>query len=361
MRYARQTVLDAVGAQGQETIGAAKVLIVGLGGLGSPLALYLAAAGVGHLGLVDADTVSLSNLQRQILYQTNDCGQPKVALASARLEALNPDVRCAAYPVFLDSANAESIAADYDIIVDATDNFETKYLLNDLAVKLGKPLVFGSILRFSGQASIFWAEHGPCYRCLFPTIPEHYIPNCAEAGVLGAVAGFIGSLQALEVIKLILLLNNALPNGYSTLVGRIFTFDGQTMVSHTHRLAKDPDCPVCSINRADVVLPQLDLKCAVAEESAHKLKEHWEDYRWIDVREEAEWEKGHIPNALLWPLSRMKSGEWPVAAQRPTVVYCQSGVRSRQALALLKDQNWTMIQHLPEGFGAWAGPVEQGM
>ncbi len=199
MRYARQTILTDLGPEGQAAFASAKVLIVGVGGLGSPLALYLAAAGVGRIGLVDADQVSLSNLQRQILFQTPDIGSSKISVAKERLEALNPDVSCILHNLYLDSANAEAIAIEYDFVVDASDNFETKFLLNDLCVKLNRPLVYGSILRWEGQASVFWAKHGPCFRCLFPAMPKHAIPNCAEAGVLGAVAGVIGSIQALEV------------------------------------------------------------------------------------------------------------------------------------------------------------------
>ncbi|MBC7533937.1 MAG: ThiF family adenylyltransferase [Oligoflexus sp.] len=360
MRYARQTVLADLGQEGQAAFAEAKVLIVGVGGLGSPLALYLAAAGVGCLGLVDADRVSLSNLQRQILFQTPDIGQTKVTIAKNNLEALNPDVRCVLHPVFLDNQNAEDIAKDYEIIVDASDNFETKYLLNDLCVKLNRPLVYGSILRFKGQASVFWAERGPCYRCLFPRLPREAIPNCAEAGVLGALAGVIGSIQALEVMKLILLMKDRLPVHHETLLGRLLSFDAATMTQTINRLPKDPDCPVCSRAREDIVLPELDLSCALETEAVPNLARDWQNYRWIDVREQGEWDQGRVPNALHWPLSKLNQGLIPEKISGPTVIYCQSGVRSRQALKRLKAEDFVAVLHYPEGFGGWVGPVERG-
>lgn len=357
MRYARQTVLADLGEEGQAAFAAARVLIVGVGGLGSPLALYLAAAGVGHLGLVDADQVSLSNLQRQILFQTPDTGAAKVEVAKARLEALNPEVQCTLHPVFLDSGNALAIAAGYDIIVDGSDNFATKYLLNDLCVKINKPLVYGSILRFKGQAAIFWAERGACYRCLFPELPRAAIPNCAEAGVLGALAGVIGSMQALEVMKLILLLKGRLPAQQQTLIGRLLSFDGATMTQSINHIPKDPDCPVCSRAADAIVLPELDLSCAVATDA--NLSRDWRNYRWIDVREQGEWDRGHIPQALHWPLSRLQRGDFPEKISGASVLYCQSGVRSRQALHLLKGQDFGAVLHFPAGFGCWDGPVER--
>lgn len=357
MRYDRQTVLADLGQEGQAAFAEAKVLIVGIGGLGSPLALYLAAAGVGCLGLVDADRVGLSNLQRQILFQTPDIGLAKVDVAKARLEALNPEVRIILHPQFLDTSNGEAIAKAYDIVVDASDNFESKYLLNDLCVKLSLPMVYGSILRFKGQASVFWAERGPCYRCLFPSLPREAIPNCAEAGVLGAVAGVIGSIQALEVMKLILLLKNRLPAHQETLLGRLLSFDAAAMVQTVNRIPKDPDCPVCSLARDEIVLPTLDLSCAL--EPDENLLREWQSFRWIDVREKGEWEKGHVPNALHWPLSKLDQGLLPEKISGLSVIYCQSGVRSRRALKLLSAADFGAVRHFPEGFAGWAGPVER--
>lgn len=357
MRYARQTVLADLGEEGQAAFAKARVLIVGAGGLGSPLALYLAAAGVGHLGLVDADRVSLSNLQRQILFQTQDIDRSKVQVAEERILALNPEITVETYPEFLDSSNAERIGDAYDILVDASDNFETKYLLNDLAVKLEKPLVYGSILRFKGQASVFWAKLGPCYRCLFPEMSKEQIPNCAEAGVLGAVAGVIGSIEALEVMKIILKLNHLLPAHHQLLTGRLLSFDAATMQQSIVRLAKDPDCPVCSLAPAAISLPKLDLSCAIPV-NANFAKDA-AAYQFIDVREAGEWERGHIEGALHWPLSRLKEGEFPEILEN-SVIYCQSGMRSLQALKLLKENGFSAVNHLPEGFATWAGAVARG-
>jgi len=358
MRYARQTVLPELGEEGQNAFARAKVLIVGVGGLGSPLALYLAAAGIGELGLVDADKVGLSNLQRQILFATPDLGQPKVDIAQERLKALNPEVLTTLYPYFLDSGNALDTASHYDIIVDASDNFETKYLLNDLCVKLSKPLVSGSILKFQGQAAIFWADHGPCYRCLFPEPPTHAVPNCAEAGVLGALAGVIGSIQALEVMKLILLQNKLLGDHQSTLIGRFLSFDAGTMQQSILKVRKDPACGVCSLRPETIALPTLDLSCALP--SAVDFEEQWQTYKFIDVRSDEEWVRGHIPTAVHWPLAKIRAGEYPEIHPGATVIYCQSGVRSREALNLLKAAGFAEVLHLPEGFGNWGGAVAQG-
>lgn len=361
MRYARQTVLAELGVEGQELLAQSRVLIVGVGGLGSPLALYLAAAGVGILGLVDADTVSLSNLARQILFQTNDQGSLKTTVAENRLRAVNSDCRVETFPQFLDSSNAESIAASFDVIVDATDNFESKFLLNDLAVKLSKPLVYGSILRWQGQASVFWAKEGPCYRCLYPEAPRDHVPNCAEAGVIGALAGVIGSLQALEVIKLLLCLKARSFSRDETLIGRLLLFDAKTMSSRTIQLAKDPDCRVCSKDPQNIILPSLSLRTCVLSDD--DIAGNHARYRFIDVREENEWERGHIKDAVFWPLSLMRDQKIPEQESGiSTVIYCQSGVRSRQAINLLAEAGWDLssVQDLPGGFGVWVGPVTQG-
>lgn len=362
VRYARQTILGEVGAEGQKALREARVLIVGVGGLGSPLALYLCAAGVGTLGLVEGDRVSLSNLARQILFQTPDTGQLKGELAKRNLERLNPETEVVVHPFFLDSDNAEALAQDYDILVDATDNFASKYLLNDLAVKLDKPLVHGSILRWQGQASVFWASRGPCYRCLYPHPPEGHVPNCAEAGVIGALAGMIGSLEALEVIKLVLAKAPGRIDWKDTLIGRIWTFDAKAMTQSTIHLAKDPDCPVCSRAPADILLPRVSAPASCALIEVDRAQAEWGNFRFIDVREDKEWREGRIPEAIHWPLSRLRAGETPV--QNPTerlIVYCQSGIRSQQAITLLANAGWDLssVQDLQGGFGAWVGPVER--
>jgi molybdopterin/thiamine biosynthesis adenylyltransferase/rhodanese-related sulfurtransferase len=360
VRYARQTILNEVGSSGQKALASAKVLIVGVGGLGSPVSLYLAAAGIGELGLVDGDHVSLSNLARQILFASDEAGLLKTNAARERLMRLNPDCQVRTYPEYLSEANALRIAEPYDIIVDASDNFETKYLLNDLAVKLGKPLVYGAILRWQGQAAVFWASHGPCYRCLFPKPPEDYVPNCAEAGVLGALAGVIGSLQAVEVLKLALAKSDQGWQLDESLIGRFMTFDAKTFQQKIMRLPKDPDCPACSIRPEDLRLPVT--KVAISCAAGAFDHENWQDYEFIDVREADEWARGYIPDATLWPLSRMKQGHFPEQnIKRPTILYCQSGFRSQLAMNYVRDAGWDLssVQDLPGGFAAWVGPVAQ--
>ncbi len=368
-RYARQMVLKEVGVEGQKKLASARVLIVGMGGLGAPAALYLAAAGVGSIGLIDADQIDISNLQRQVIYDSADQGRNKVTRAAARLHALNPDVHVAAYPKRLTAANAMEIASVYDIIVDGSDNFSTKYLLNDLAYKLGKPLVYGSILRWEGQASVFWGAHGPCYRCLFPEAPKAYVPNCAEAGVIGAMAGIIGSVQALETIKLIVNgLQKPASDDLETLMGRLFHLRAQTMETKRLTLAKNPQCPCCSKPAADIVLSDLDDQSCestspkeipnfvAAELSAD---ERWQDFIPLDIRENQEWVDGHLPQAHHWPLSKLQEGILPELPTRskPVLVYCQSGIRSRRALQILRAAGWQNLAHLSDGFGAWRGPV----
>jgi adenylyltransferase/sulfurtransferase len=361
-------VLPEVGAEGQKKLAAARVLIVGAGGLGAPAALYLAAAGVGSIGLIDADQVDISNLQRQIIYDSADQGRDKVTRAASRLQALNPDVHVAAYPTRLTAANAIEIAAPYDIILDGSDNFSTKFLLNDLAYKLGKPLVYGTILRWEGQASVFWAPHGPCYRCLFPEPPQSYVPNCAEAGVIGAMAGIIGSIQALEVVKLIINGSQApVQKDLEPLIGQLLHLRAQTMETRRLALRRNPDCPCCSKSPASIVLRDLEEACdanaareipnyVAAELSAG---ERWREFIPLDIRESQEWLNGHLPSAHHWPLSKLQEGHLPElpARSKPILVYCQSGIRSRRALQILRAAGWKDLAHLSDGFGAWRGPV----
>ncbi len=369
-RYARQMVLKEVGLEGQKKLAAARVLIVGMGGLGAPAALYLAAAGIGSIGLIDADQVDVSNLQRQIIYDSSDQGRDKVTRAAARLQALNPDVHVAAYPTRLTAANAIEIASPYDIILDGSDNFSTKYLLNDLAYKLGKPLVYGSILRWEGQASVFWAPHGPCYRCLFPEPPEAYVPSCAEAGVIGAMAGIIGSVQALEVVKLIINgSEQSSQDSLEPLIGRLFHLRALTMETRRLSLAKNPECPCCSKAPKDIVLR--DLEAALCDTPGAKEipdfgasdltdGDRWRDFIPLDIRENQEWLSGHLPEAHHWPLSKLQEvllPELPTTRSKPLLVYCQSGIRSRRALQILRAAGWQNLAHFSDGFGAWHGPV----
>jgi adenylyltransferase/sulfurtransferase len=367
-RYARQMVLAEVGAEGQKKLAAARVLIVGVGGLGAPAAMYLAAAGVGSLGLVDADQIDISNLQRQVIYDHADQGRDKVTRAAARLQALNPDVHVAAYPTRLTAANAVEIASPYDIIVDGSDNFSTKFLLNDLAYKLSKPLVYGSILRWEGQASVFWAPHGPCYRCLFPEAPQAYVPSCAEAGVIGAMAGIIGSVQALEVVKLIVSgLQGPLQGELEPLMGQLFHLRAQTMETRRLVLKKNPECSCCSKAPADIVLRDLEDICAANTPkeipnyvaSDLSANDRWRDFIPLDIRESQEWSSGHLPAAHHFPLSKLQEGLLPELPTpgKPVLVYCQSGIRSRRALQILRTAGWQNLAHLSDGFGAWRGPV----
>jgi thiazole biosynthesis adenylyltransferase ThiF len=372
-RYARQMILKEIGRSGQERLGNSRVLIVGMGGLGSPASLYLAAAGVGCLGIIDADVVDRSNLQRQILYATQDAGQSKVQQAKARLEALNPHVKVLSYSERLTAANALNLVQEYDLILDGTDNFSAKFLLNDVCVKLGKPLVYGSILRWEGQLAVFWAQHGPCYRCLYPSPPEQHVPNCAEAGVIGALAGVVGSLQALEAIKVLVAGPPPYTDHLSPLLGQLWIVRASTMETQSLRLKRNPHCPVCSQLSDHIVLTDLDPpSCELsgagetfmeftAEEMA--AKDRWKDFQWLDVRESHEWALGRLPGAHHWPLSAMLRGEWPQMTQdrRPLVLYCQGGVRSLRALQLLKHQGLEVHGHLRDGFRAWLGPVEQAL
>ncbi len=373
-RYARQMILKEIGQTGQEKLAQSRVLIVGLGGLGSPAALYLAAAGVGTLGLLDDDRVDITNLQRQVLYTTADQGHSKVEKAALRLQELNPNLRINIHYERLHAANAIVLIQDYDIIIDGTDNFASKFLLNDVAVKLRKPLVYGSILRWEGQLAVFWAPYGPCYRCLFPAPPERPVANCAEAGVVGALAGTVGSLQALEAIKLIVA--GAPPyEKLSPMLGHLWLIRSATMETQRLRIQRNPACPVCSKAADSISITDLHhgeqacgtlLKNAAAagfeEYAAAELleKNRWQDFQWIDVREIEEWNAGHIPGAKHWPLSQLMSGHMPPELESETLLlYCQGGRRSAMAGELLLGRGFTLKGHMKDGFKAWHGPIER--
>src|SRR5450830_1041520 len=318
-RYSRHLIMPEVGLDGQKKLKAARVLCVGAGGLGSPLALYLAAAGVGTLGLVDFDVVDVSNLQRQILYGTKDVGRPKLESAAERLKDVNPNVKVVPHEVRLSSDNALNLFRDYDVIADGTDNFPTRYLVNDACVLLGKPNAYGSIFRFEGQASVFGAKNGPCYRCLYPEPPPPgLVPSCAEGGVLGVLPGIIGTIQAMETIKLILGIGEPL-------VGRFLIFDALRMKFRELKLQKDPDCPVCGTHPTVTTLIDYDQFCGVQpavpepletttpttaqasplEISAVDLKariDRGDDLLVVDVREPQEYQINRIPGSVLVPL-----------------------------------------------------------
>jgi len=356
--------LPGLGHDGQARIQSARVLCVGVGGLGCPASLYLAAAGIGTLGLVDPDVVDLSNLQRQVLFAESEVGLSKVEAAGRRLSALNSEVRLVLHPEALSAANALSLFGGYDIVVDGTDNFAAKFLINDAAARLGLPVVHGTLSQFEGRVSVFWAKHGPCYRCLYPKPPRSLIQNCAEAGVLGGVAGMVGSIQAIEALKLAAAPGVA-PGPLRTLLGRLLIVDTGTMETSIFPVQKSSTCPVCSRPPESVVLEDLPAACTASAAcqasetlSAGELAARLADYTLIDVREPDEWSRGHLAGSLNWPLSRLQRGEWPDlgALARPGLVYCQAGIRSARALELLRPHA-PPLRHLTGGLNAWGGAL----
>ncbi len=375
-RYARHLSLPEVGLDGQKRLKGARVLVVGAGGLGSPLALYLAAAGVGTLGLVDFDEVDASNLQRQILHGTKDIGRDKLASARDRLADVNPHVDVIAHPVRLDSDNALGILEPYDIVVDGTDNFPTRYLVNDACVLLGKPNVYGSIFRWEGQVSVFGHGDGPCYRCLFrEPPPPGLVPNCAEAGVLGVLPGIIGCLQALEVVKLVL-------GTGTSLSGRLLIFDAMDLSWREVALRRNPDCPVCGDQPTQTGLIDYDDFCGLraqdndmvhghapelpptfGEIDPLQLKERLDGADpplLLDVREPYEWDIVSLEEfeEVRVPLGELihRIGEVPV--ERDIVVYCRSGARSRMAAATLVNGGFRRVDNLAGGVLAWADQID---
>jgi adenylyltransferase/sulfurtransferase len=366
VRYSRHILLPQVGEAGQRALKKSRVLLVGAGGLGSPVALYLAAAGVGTLGIVEFDTVDLSNLQRQILHGSAGIGTPKLDSARDRLQDINPNVSIEPYETRLTSENALEIGRDYDLIVDGTDNFATRYLVNDTSVLLGIPNVYGSVYRFEGQASVFGARNGPCYRCLFrDPPPPDLVPSCAEGGVLGVVPGLVGTIQATEAIKLILGLGE-------TLVGKLLTIDAMTMSFRTLSIQRDPECPACG-TREITELIDYDEFCAggtahaptVVQEIqpsqlAKRLAEG-EALEIIDVREPYEWEIGHIPGARLVPLSRIAEEIPRLDKRRETILYCKVGARSLRAAHQLADAGVTDVRNLAGGILRWIDEVDPTM
>jgi len=366
LRYSRHLILPEVGPGGQRRIKAARVLLIGAGGLGSPAALYLAAAGVGTIGLVDFDAVDATNLQRQILHGTSRLGQPKLESAAARLQDLNPHVRVEKFPVHLTSQNAREILGAFDVVVDGTDNFPTRYLVNDACVLLGKPNVYGSIFRFEGQASVFLAAEGPCYRCLYPEPPPPgLVPSCAEGGVLGVLPGIIGSIQALETLKLIL-------GAGDTLVGRLVLFDALKFHFRELPLRKDPNCPVCGPNPSVRELIDYEAFCGIGAAPAYEgseitvsdlardLKEN-RDLDLVDVRETREWEICRIPGARLIPLSELPERLAELDGHREIVTQCHKGVRSMRALEILRAAGFSKVRSLRGGIEAWAAEVDRSM
>jgi len=370
LRYSRHFPLAEVGVEGQRRLKAARVLLVGMGGLGSPLGLYLAAAGVGTLGLVDDDTVDASNLQRQVVHGTADLGRSKLDSAMDRLADVNPHVELVPHPVRLDASNALEILRDYDVVVDGTDNFPTRYLVNDACVLLGIPYVYGSILRFDGQVALFAAEGGPCYRCLFrDPPPPGLVPNCAEGGVLGVLPGIVGSLQALEVIKWIL------GQGERS-IGKLHLLDALDLSLRTLTIERDPACPVCGDDPTVTELIDYEAFCGISTAEASEGRspvgridpaelarrlDAGEDITLIDVREPHEWEIANLADrgARLVPQGRiLEVADELRDAPRPIVLHCKSGGRSREAAERLAEAGVNGLLNLEGGILAWRESVD---
>ena len=367
-RYKRHLLLDGVGPDGQQKLFAARALLIGAGGLGSPAALYLAAAGLGRIGLVDFDRVDASNLQRQVLYTTADVGASKALVAARKLQALNPDVDVRVHEAKLGASNAAEILAEYDVVLDGTDTFPSRYLTSDLCVWQKKPLVYGSVMRFEGQVSVFDARRGPCYRCLFPEPPPPELaPNCDEAGVLGVLPGVIGLLQATELLKLVL-------GTGEPLVGRLLVYDALAMEFKKFRVATDPACAVCGehptvtapIDYAAFCAAQAGRTEAPPELSPQELRtklDAGEELLLLDVREPFEAELASIRGARLIPLAQLPArlAELEPWRERAVVVHCHKGGRSRRACELLRSKGFTRVANLAGGIEAWAMQVDAEM
>jgi adenylyltransferase/sulfurtransferase len=374
-RYSRHLIMPEVGVEGQRRLKAARVLCVGAGGLGSPSSLYLAAAGVGTIGLVDFDVVDASNLQRQILFSAGDVGRPKVVAARDRLSGLNPNANIVMHETPLRSSNALKIFADYDVIVDGADNFPTRYLVNDACVLLGKPNAYGSIFRFDGQASVFATKGGPCYRCLYPEPPPPgLVPSCAEGGVLGVLPGIIGTIQATEAIKLII-------GAGETLAGRLLLFDALRMNFRVLKLQRDPECPVCGDHPTVKTLIDYEQFCGITppnqaasaavapdfETTVEELKRRLDqqDRVWLlDVREKNEFDICRIPGSTLIPLGELprRLNELPQGADAPDiVVHCKVGARSARAVSLLREKGFPRAQNLKGGILEWINKIDPSL
>jgi molybdopterin/thiamine biosynthesis adenylyltransferase/rhodanese-related sulfurtransferase len=367
-RYGRHLALPEVGTEGQRRLKAARVLLVGAGGLGSPAALYLAAAGVGTLGLVDFDVVDITNLQRQVIHGTDDIGRLKLDSAEDRIRDINPHVDVERYDTALTSENALAILREYDVVVDGTDNFPTRYLVNDACVILGKPNAFGSVLRFEGQASVFAAAEGPCYRCIFrEPPPPGLVPSCAEAGVLGVLPGLIGTIQATETIKLIL-------GAGESLIGKLLLVDALSMQFRTIELRRDPECPACGTHEirelidyeafCGVAADGASSEAAITEISPRDLSEKMrrgDDFQLVDVREEWEWQIARLPGARLMPLATFASAAATLDRDREVVLYCKVGARSRYAAEELAEAGFTRLTNLTGGITRWIEQVDPGL
>jgi adenylyltransferase/sulfurtransferase len=368
-RYSRHLIMPEVTLEGQKRLKAASVLCIGAGGLGSPIALYLAAAGVGRMGLVDADVVDFSNLQRQILHGTKDVGRKKLNSARDRIREVNPNVQVDLHDTIFISENAEDLVQDYDIVVDGTDNFPTRYLSNDICVFLKKPNIYGSIFRFEGQCTVF-APHlgGPCYRCMFPEPPPPgMVPSCAEGGVLGVLPGIIGVMQAIETIKLIMGIGESL-------IGRLVSFDALKLKFREFKLRRDPKCPVCGDNPTITKLIDYQQFCGIPQAAAAEAAEapiptmtvrelkqkldNGDKFVLIDVREQFEWDICHLDPAKLIPLGQLPSRMSELDTADEIVIHCKSGGRSAKAVRLLQEAGFSKLHNVEGGITAWADEVD---
>lgn len=367
-RYSRHLIMPEVGMEGQTKLKKASVLMVGAGGLGAPLGMYLAAAGIGRLGVVDFDVVDHSNLQRQVTFGEKDVGRPKLEAASERLADINRHITIEPHEARLSSANALELFRDYDIVVDGTDNFPTRYLVNDACVLLGKPNVYGSIFRFEGQVSVFDAKNGPCYRCLYPEPPPPgLVPSCAEGGVLGVLPGIVGSLQALEVIKLVL-------GAGDSMIGRLLVFDALAMKFRELRQRKDPECPLCSDKATITELIDYEEFCGIPQareeekksgdvptvtvKELKRLIDQQREVFVLDVREPHEWDIAHLEGATLIPLGRLAHEMHRLDSANDIVVHCRSGARSAKAVQFLQDAGFGKVRNLEGGILAWADEID---
>ena len=371
-RYSRHLIIPDVAMAGQQRLMNAKVLCVGAGGLGSPALMYLAAAGVGTLGIVEFDTVDESNLQRQIIHGQSDIGKSKAISAKEKIAEINPNVNVIVHEVRLDTDNVTEIFSQYDLIVDGTDNFATRYLVNDACVLLKKPYVWGSIYRFDGQASVFWAEYGPCYRCLYPEPPPPgMVPSCAEGGVLGVLCASIGSIQTTEAIKLIAGIGEPL-------IGQLMIYDALEMSYRKIKVRKDPKCPLCGDKPTQTeLLPDYEAFCGVLSDAAEvavkdstisvtELKskiDNKENFLLIDVREPSEYEIVKIPGSVLIPKQGFLDGSAlaGLPQDKPLILHCKSGVRSAECLAILKSAGFAGATHVSGGVVAWAKQIDTSL
>lgn len=368
LRYSRHIIIPEVGMTGQKKLKEASVLIIGAGGLGSPVGLYLAAAGVGRLGIVDFDIVDETNLQRQIIHTTKDVGRAKLESAKEKIEAINPNVKVETYETRLTSENAFDIISKYDLVVDGTDNFPTRYLINDACVFLNKPYVYGSILRFDGQVTVFNPRKGPCYRCLYPAPPPpELVPSCAEGGVLGVLPGIIGSLQALEAIKLII-------SKGDSLVGRLLLFDALKLKFEELNFHKDPNCPICGKNPTIHQLIDYELFCGISPsiersniktdeitvEELHARMKNSKDIFMLDVREANEYEICNLGGYLI-PLKNLPNRIDEIDSSKEIIVYCKTGIRSAEAVEFLKKAGFSNVKNLSGGIIEWANKINKEM